>query len=241
LHPEWVTQVVPGGWSISVEMLFYCLVPLLVKKITTLNRVIYFFIGAVIFNNLFQSVFSQYSDSKLWDNFLFLSFPNHFPVFAFGIAAYLLVIKKDQQVGSKPLFFLALLLMCYVIFGNLISNIVLSGIAFMVLLIAVSKRKFRILVNPFFSYLGKVSYSSYLVHFAVLYVFERFHFVDFLQVNNLPTSILNYGIRFALVLGSTIMIASFFYQFVELPMQKMGRKLIKLLTPSELPAQPEPL
>jgi peptidoglycan/LPS O-acetylase OafA/YrhL len=225
LHPEWVAQLVPGGWSISVEMLFYCLIPLLVKKITTLNKVI----------------FSHYSDSKTWENFLFLSFPNHFPVFAFGIAAYLLIIKKDYQVGAKPLFFLALLLIAHVILVNVFSNIVLSGIAFMVLLIALSKRKFKILVNPFFSYLGKISYSSYLVHFAVLQGLERLHFVNFLGVSNLPTGIINYGIRLALVLSSTIIIASFFYQFVELPMQKIGRNIIKLFTPSKLHTQPERL
>jgi peptidoglycan/LPS O-acetylase OafA/YrhL len=241
LHPQWVAQLVPGGWSISVEMLFYCLIPLLVKKITTLDKVIYLFIGAVVFNYLFQSIFSHYSDSKTWENFLFLSFPNHFPVFAFGIAAYLLIIKKDYQVGAKPLFFLALLLIAHVILVNVFSNIVLSGIAFMVLLIALSKRKFKILVNPFFSYLGKISYSSYLVHFAVLQGLERLHFVNFLGVSNLPTGIINYGIRLALVLSSTIIIASFFYQFVELPMQKIGRNIIKLFTPSKLHTQPERL
>jgi peptidoglycan/LPS O-acetylase OafA/YrhL len=241
LHPDWVAQLVPGGWSISVEMLFYCLVPLMVKKINTLNKVIYLFIGAVVFNYLFQSIFSHYSDSKTWENFLFLSFPNHFPVFAFGIAAYLLIIKKDHQVGAKPLIFLALLLTAHVILVNVFSNIVLSGVAFMVLLISLSKRQFKILVNPFFSYLGKISYSSYLVHFAVLQGLERLHFVNFLEVSNLPTGIINYSIRFALVLGSTIVIASFFYRFVELPMQKIGRNIIKLFTPSELHTQPERL
>jgi peptidoglycan/LPS O-acetylase OafA/YrhL len=121
------------------------------------------------------------------------------------------------------------------------SHIVLSGIAFMVLLIALSKRKFKILVNPFFSYLGKVSYSSYLVHFAVLQGLERLHFVDFLGVSNLPTGIINYGIRLVLVLGSTIIIASLFYQFVELHIQKTGKNLIKLFAPSELHPKPERL
>ena len=241
LHPEWVAQLVPGGWSISVEMLFYCLIPLLVRKINTLNKAIYLFIGAVIINYLFQSLFAHYSNSKTWENFLFLSFPNHFPVFSCGIAAYLLIIKKDHQVGSKPLFCLALLLIAHVILGYVISNIVLSGIAFMVLLIALSKRKFRILVNPFFSYLGKVSYSSYLVHFAVLHILERLHFVDFIAVGNLTTGIINYCIRFGFVLVSTIIIASFFYQFVELPMQKVGRNLIKLFTSSDSQTQAEPL
>jgi peptidoglycan/LPS O-acetylase OafA/YrhL len=237
LHPDWVLQLVPGGWSISVEMLFYCLVPFLFRKITTINKAIYLFIGAVVFNYFFQIALA----SKAWSDFLFLSFPNHFPVFVCGIAAYLLVIKKDYQVGGKPLFFLALLLLFHVILGGNNSYVGLSGIAFMGLLIALSKRRFKILVNPFFTCLGKVSYSSYLVHFAVIMAFERLHFVDYIEVNNKLTGVINYIIRLLLILSFTMGIATLFYQLVELPMQKVGRNLIKLCSPPELHTQPERL
>ena len=230
LHPDWVLKLVPGGWSISVEMLFYCLLPLLIKKITTINKAIYLFIGAVIFNYFFQITLY----SKEWSDFLFLSFPNHFSVFVCGIVAYLLVIKKDYQVGGKPLFLLAVLLLLHVIIGGNNSYVGLSGIAFMGLLIALSKRRIKILVNPFFTYLGEVSYSSYLVHFAVIMALERFHFVDYIDVNNKLTGILNYTIRFLLILSCTMVIATLFYRFVELPMQKVGRNLIRLLNVSEV-------
>src|SRR6478735_102007 len=32
-NPYWITSVVPGGWSIADEMLFYCLIPFLFLKI----------------------------------------------------------------------------------------------------------------------------------------------------------------------------------------------------------------
>src|SRR5206468_2969412 len=36
-------SVVPGGWSIAVEMVFYCLVPLLYRIIKNLNTAVIFF------------------------------------------------------------------------------------------------------------------------------------------------------------------------------------------------------
>ena len=40
LHPGGI--IVPGGWTISIEMLFYCMLPVLFKYITTLNKAIVF-------------------------------------------------------------------------------------------------------------------------------------------------------------------------------------------------------
>jgi peptidoglycan/LPS O-acetylase OafA/YrhL len=236
-HPDWVTRLVPGGWSISVEMFFYCLVPFLVKKINSLNKAIYWFIAAVLFNYLFQQVLGPYAVG----DFLFFSFPNHMPVFICGIAAYMLIIKKDFLVGSKPLLFVSLLILAYMIWNDLINYVTLSGIAFMLLLIAVSKRRFKVLVNPFFTYLGKVSYSSYLVHFAVLLALNKFHFVDFIDVANTYTGVINYILRLIVVVGITIGISTLFYRFVEVPMQQVGRNLIKLCSPTLLPSQPKRL
>jgi peptidoglycan/LPS O-acetylase OafA/YrhL len=36
-NPYWMNSVVPGGWSIAVEMLFYCIAPLLFVKIKNVS------------------------------------------------------------------------------------------------------------------------------------------------------------------------------------------------------------
>ena len=49
LHPDAMSSVVPGGWSISCEVLFYCMVPPLFLVITNTKRSIYFVMLTVVF------------------------------------------------------------------------------------------------------------------------------------------------------------------------------------------------
>src|SRR6478609_5461661 len=48
LNPYWITSVVPGGWSIAVEVCFYCLLPLLFQKIRNLNQALALFLFTIL-------------------------------------------------------------------------------------------------------------------------------------------------------------------------------------------------
>ena len=77
------------------------------------------------------------------------------------------------------------------------------------------------LVNRIINYIGTVSFSMYIIHFAVLYWLNYFHSIDF--VNN---QFINFGIKFFTVTGATVLISSITYYLIEVPFQSIGKKII---------------
>src|SRR5882762_10886690 len=87
-NPYWITSVVPGGWSIAVEMFFYCLVPILVLSIRNLNQAIVFFVFTLLLRMMLYSLLHRFpliAFDRLWEEYLFFYPPNQLPVFACGI------------------------------------------------------------------------------------------------------------------------------------------------------------
>jgi peptidoglycan/LPS O-acetylase OafA/YrhL len=229
-NPYWISSIVPGGWSIAVEMLFYCLLPLLFLKITNANQAFAFVLITLLIRIVLQFLLNRFpliASEELWTHYLYVYFPNQLPVFGLGILLYFLTTKASELSLSPLVVFLSFFVLAAHLVGMpLLPNHILFGIAFVVLAIALSRFEFKIFVNPVVVYLGKVSYSMYLVHFAVLYWLGKYGFVDYVAISGPSAAILNYVIRL-LVLGAlTVSLASLFYSTVELPMQRMGSKLI---------------
>ncbi len=108
------------------------------------------------------------------------------------------------------------------------SSQVLFGIAFVVLGYGLSRKELRIIVNPIIRYIGKISFSMYLMHFVVLHWMAKLNLLDFLEpVDSIHMSYLNYGIRFVILLSASVALSSISYKCIELPFQKIGRKIIK--------------
>jgi peptidoglycan/LPS O-acetylase OafA/YrhL len=96
-HPHWINSLVPGGWSIAVEMAFYCMVPFLVACLTNLRRwavafAIVLAIKAISSYCLTQLIITSHP-TKEWNEFLFFWLPTQFPAFMFGILLYLVVVN----------------------------------------------------------------------------------------------------------------------------------------------------
>jgi peptidoglycan/LPS O-acetylase OafA/YrhL len=67
----------------------------------------------------------------------------------------------------------------------------------------------------------------YLVHFAVLYWLGKMGAVDFVTTATPVLAICNYLIRLFTVVVLSAWISLFFYNAVEFPMQRLGKKLIR--------------
>jgi peptidoglycan/LPS O-acetylase OafA/YrhL len=229
-NPYWITSLVPGGWSIAVEMLFYCLIPLLFLKIKNTRQAFQFFLIALFMRAALQFLLNRFpliENERLWVEYLYMYFPSQLPVFALGILLYF-VVKENYRIAVSPALILLsfFILIAQFVGIPLLPNHILFSIAFVVLAIALSKNEFKMFVNPVFIYIGKVSYSMYLVHFAVLYWLDKMDFVNFLTVTNALDAVVNYGIRLFALTVLTVVISSVFYKTIELPMQHIGRKLI---------------
>ena len=98
----------------------------------------------------------------------------------------------------------------------------LFGIGFVILAYGLGIREKHFLVNKVIVFIGKISFSMYLIHFFVLDTIFIF-FVDRL-LEDLPNSVV-----LVVLFISTLLIATFLsyllYRFIEQPGVKLGRKI----------------
>lgn len=235
-NPYWITSVVPGGWSIAVEMLFYCLIPFLFMRIKNLNQAMVFFIITLLFKLLLHAFFLKFrliSSERLWDEYLFFYLPAQLPVFACGIVLYYLITTPRGEWQVKPF---NLLLLSTMFIANLLAGVnflfpthILFAMGFVAFVYTLSQKQFSLIVNPVTTYIGKVSYSLYIVHLAVLYWMEHWGLADFITPTSAVTGLANYALRFIFLLVVAVGVATVCYRLVELPLQQVGKKLIRRL------------
>ncbi|OAB48438.1 acyltransferase family protein [Paenibacillus antarcticus] len=92
--PYWINSLVPGGWSITVEMTFYLFVPLLFRLIKDLKKSVLFLGASFIICMEIKVVLSRIhviNDPFTWKIYLYSWFPNQFPIFALGIILFFLI------------------------------------------------------------------------------------------------------------------------------------------------------
>ncbi|MEO8146549.1 MAG: acyltransferase [Bacteroidia bacterium] len=231
----WINSLVPGGWSIAVEMSFYCLVPFLFSKIKNSLHAINFFFITMIINFIAGYLLHTHqliADALLWKNFLTLYLPYQMPVFALGILFYFLVKGDYASLRFSWVTFVLCLIMFAVKFFTampLITSHLLFAMSFVIMGFVMSKKEFKIVVNPVVRYIGKVSYSMYLVHFAVLYFMVKWNFANYITETTATSALLNYGIRLILLIIISAAISTVFYNLIEVPAQKVGKNIIDRL------------
>jgi exopolysaccharide production protein ExoZ len=174
LSPETNGSVVPGGWSIAVEMAFYVLFPFVYRFCSVgVWRSIFLFVFAYLILDLCAQYFLV-----LWmpldvlnkdhSEFLYQSIWTQMPVFLLGIFAF-----QIRQLGASwrapviclLLFFVFTFLLKYLFSVNARPFFWLVCFALLSYLLVAVKRGW---VSRPVSFLGGMSYSLYLSHFAVL-------------------------------------------------------------------------
>lgn len=228
MHPYWVNAIVPGGWSIGVEVLFYLTLPMLFVNIRNIQQAFNLFLIAIIARIILQSFFQAYpliDNLDYWNSFLIYYLPNQFPVFAIGIFLYFLIFEKNKIV-AKNFFTISLLLLILLFQFTTKNDIFIPENIYFSLFLAgfiwyLSEFRNRFLVNSLINFIGKISFSIYVVHFAILY------WLNYLKVLDLfNNTYLNYLCKFLIVSIISIVIATFFYNLIEAPFQKLGARVI---------------
>ncbi|MBK9207774.1 MAG: acyltransferase [Anaerolineales bacterium] len=184
--PETINSVVPGGWSIAVEMIFYLTVPYLFSKLkdvsSTLKFIFISLVASKVFSILAVNFFNPFLQTD--QQYLVTSFSN-FPPWFFSQLPVLLwhghsalsschsISRTKLETGmalplllSFFLFFSFLKAETYQTFYPITSCTELYFPFFLVPAFFPAK----IFVNKITTLIGKLSFSIYLVHFIVLKV-----------------------------------------------------------------------
>ncbi|MCW7490388.1 acyltransferase family protein [Leptospira meyeri] len=235
-HPESINTVVPGGWSIADEFMFYLFVPLCYQHIKEKYQALslaFLLLVVGLFLNGFTSlrVLSAYPGQDAFVNyFIQLWFPAQVCVFPLGFFLYFLFReRKDdtKKYKSESLRLILISIFLWLAFTRggyvfLLPNF-MYGLSFVIFAYALSLYPFRFFVNPVICYIGKLSFSMYLFHFAVI-GFVKNHLMPLISSNN-QTHI---AIFFYLaVLFITTGVATVTYYLIEKPGQTFGRKIIE--------------
>jgi peptidoglycan/LPS O-acetylase OafA/YrhL len=239
LHPETSSSVVPGGWSISCEVLFYMLVPLLFVILNNRMRMAIFFLvtGVCIpilthYLKLYSagSFFAGYSDSVI-DTYFYRWIPNQLVCFGFGILLFK-IYKEGSYVNyiqnkKVNLLFTIICSACIILFRYPVrvpQAHISYSLLFMVLALLLSVYPWKLYVNRALVYLGKVSFSSYLLHFLVLKqvtIFIGIYYPELMTYN-----IIYFVIVTILAFLITVPLASISYHFIEKRAVDLGKLLI---------------
>ena len=236
--PYWINSLVPGSWTISVEMTFYLFLPLLYSKIRNLKTALWFTIATLVGTRLLLCILHRIAlipDHSLWAAYLYLFFPSQLPIFLLGIVLFYMIRNhqnyscKNNNVVVLPGIWLvtSMLLWMQLATQKIIPEHFLFGVAFLVLAYALSLKPTKLFVNRFTVFIGKISFSLYLAHFAVLhfmYKMEKYNFVDF-HCNPLT----NFAIRYIILLGMSSAISLITYMYIERPGRYVGGKIIEFI------------
>lgn len=236
-YPTTINSIVPGGWSIGAEAMFYLCIPFLFKRITSLSGAIWAVLvstsavrfGGPLIIRLLRHHFPA-SWSNLIGEFVYWSFPSQLPVFCMGFVLYFLLLgqttpaAKVEIVGKKERSFMLLLAGLLVISG--IPMQVTFAIAFVFIAWALAIHPIRLLVNRAIRFVGLVSYSMYIWQFWIL---DRI-IVWLPTLHLFRSEKLNGTVQLAIIytsaIASTLIVATVSYYIIELPSQRIGKNLI---------------
>jgi peptidoglycan/LPS O-acetylase OafA/YrhL len=211
------------AWSITIEFQYYLLAPLLIliaRRFGTTG-----WIALVAVAGLVSEVFG----ATLQGNFP-TSLPTFLPLFLAGMTSYLIYAKMEGQEPKVPAdILLAGVPLLYLVTGSVPATI--WGFA-MALILAnghspVVARMRSLLNRPSLLFLGKVSYSTYLIHYPILWLGKALVACVAPHANPFVVALA----LFALATPATLSASALLYHFVEKPGIDFGRELFKNPTP----------
>jgi peptidoglycan/LPS O-acetylase OafA/YrhL len=222
-----------ASWTIGVEMLFYAIFPVLVARADTLSRaavaLLLTLLVAALYTALLHYLQLPPTLQSLQDRY---GVVHHLPVFTAGLLAYR-IFQRYIEPGAAPLAAgTALLLAAAYLYASLISGNLGSppfhsgyywqAVVYGAIVLGLAIHPNKLLVNPVTLYLGKISYSLYLLHPMI--VFALIPFYRLVEARGWPSTI-SFGLCAAVTLTAVVACATITYAFIEAPGMRLGARI----------------
>jgi len=239
--PHYINSIVPGGWSIGIEMFFYLLIPILFKRINSITSSVHFLIIALLFKvaAFYFIKLPIFSSIQADGSFIYFWFPNQLPIFALGFVLYFYLrddLKPSNQLNKALLTIIGLIIISTVTALPIFSNHFIIASAFAIGIALLKKSKLDIyLEQSVLLFIGRISYSAYLCQYGLIFLLRKINFYNFLPNNSLYSSYINFGINFIILTCATLITAHILHSIIEEPFQKLGSKMIAYYFPDKAP------
>ncbi|MBL7555569.1 MAG: acyltransferase [Bdellovibrionaceae bacterium] len=210
--PNLCTGIANGSWSISVEFVFYCLLPVIFLYFNSANKLI-LLLGISCFLAA-KTITSGHPNAYYYITY-------QLGVFLIGCLAYYFWANPKYKISAIYVFPLVV----YIFLGKPPhQHFVFGTICCLLLYSAIQNPQNFVLGKPI-QYIGKVSYGIYLIHFIVTDKLDQMNpqYLDF------GVGWLTLPARFSLVLLISTILATISYIAIERPAIRWGRKLISMI------------
>jgi peptidoglycan/LPS O-acetylase OafA/YrhL len=245
--PTGINSVTAGSWSVADECMFYAILPWLYLRVRTLRGSVVALVLGMAVNHLVNFFYHRSFPSQ--DQYIFWWFPTELPIFIIGIIGYYLWKTVLHSGSLRPRFArllsLALLGIAAGIFGFMHHHLpFLYGVAALAVLLGLMLHPWIVPVNRAMRFLGKISYSMYLLHSFVIVLLSvtlskltaTGHPFWHDRLYGTPTGFLMY---LAALLCLSVPLCTVSWLYVEEPSIALGRRLIARL--DHTPKPPAPL
>lgn len=239
--PEYMNVIVPGQWSIAIEMFFYLMVPSFFLRIKNLSTAKKYFLWTLAIASIIELLLPLFFTS-VGENvkiILFYSIPIQLPSFMLGFVAFFLLFKKNEDGSSPSLlkefsFLFISTSVCEILFliirfllGNpldislITPRVYMESVLLLGLVLLLSKGYLFFLQNKVLQYIGKVSYSVYLIHFISFAIITKNSFYPKIA-GYFTNGYEEYIFLFIITSTLSVGIASLTFWLIESPGQKFG-------------------
>lgn len=222
-HPLSISAGTLGGWSIADEAIFYACLPFLFARIKSLNTVLWWLaagiVSGVLLSRVLCHIFPQYADY-----FQFFSFTAEYPIFIMGIAGYFVWKELLQFAEKRKQISIMFLIVAAAFYKSLLpfkyATLYQESLVALLLLLALALHPWALFVNPVTRFIGKISYSIYILHFFPCIYLQR-------SVSGSPLT--RFLLCFWGTLAVTVPLAYITWHWIEEPGISVGRRLIDYL------------
>ncbi len=220
--PAWDAGTINGGWAVTTGVVFYILAPLFFVFIKNLPAAVGFLLGSLVVYHGQNYILGGMVAPELL-TFYFLS---QAPYFFLGVVMYYILHgapaaepRKEAKAGKSTVYLVlsGLAILILAITNDKSYNQFLLVVLLLAFGVALARAPHRYLVNRFTIFVGRLSYSAYLIHFAVLVMLAPYY--DAMIAKNGILLNLAYGVAVFVI---TIIISELTFVAIEEPGRKLG-------------------